>query len=634
MGIGDPDANVSSSTTVYDPTCGSGSLLLKVASQSGQHVTLYGQEKDTVTSGLARMNMILHGYPTADIQQGNTLSSPRFLNDTAALQRFDYVVANPPFSDKGWTTGLDPEHDPHERFTAFGVPPAKQGDYAYLLHILASLKSTGTGACILPHGVLFRGNAEAAIREKLVTHGVLKAVIGLPANLFYGTGIPACILLLDKQNATARRAVLMIDASRGFRKDGPKNRLRDRDAHRIVDAAASTTLDQGQPGYARLVPFDELEANDFNLNLPRYLDGQDPEDIQDLAGHLQGGVPAADVDALDRYWAACPGLKDALFTQSRPGYHNLTVPPAQVSTAIDDHPQFAAFVKNARDHFDTWRTDAAQTLRALKPGDPVKPLIHGLAESLLAHYAAQPLISRYPVYQHLMDYWAQTLQDDAHLIAADGWADAAQPQRIIETTKAGKTKDKGWASELVPKPLLVARHFPGEQAALDELDAAIERHEGELTEYEEEHSGDDGVFADFEKINAAAVKARIKELKGQTDAVADTALLKGWLAIDKARGDAKKKHKTAAADLDDNCFKKFADLSEADLQDLVVDDKWLATVGTQIAGETDRVRQALTGRVKELADRYVVTLGELSDEVDAMEQKVAGHLKQMGLVWT
>jgi len=357
VGIGDPDANVSSSTTVYDPTCGSGSLLLKVASQSGQHVTLYGQEKDTVTSGLARMNMILHGYPTADIQQGNTLSSPRFLNqtksnDTGTLQRFDYVVANPPFSDKGWTTGLDPEHDPHERFTAFGVPPAKQGDYAYLLHILASLKSTGTGACILPHGVLFRGNAEAAIREKLVTHGVLKAVIGLPANLFYGTGIPACILLLDKHNATARRAVLMIDASRGFRKDGPKNSLRDRDAHRIVDAAASTTLDQGQPGYARLVPFDELEANAFNLNLPRYLDGQDPEDIQDLAGHLQGGVPAADVDALDRYWAACPGLKDALFTQSRPGYHNLTVPPAQVSTAIDDHPQFAAFVKNARDHFD------------------------------------------------------------------------------------------------------------------------------------------------------------------------------------------------------------------------------------------------------------------------------------------
>jgi hypothetical protein len=173
---------------------------------------------------LARMNMILHNNPEALVQQGNTLTDPKF-KDGATLKTFDYVVANPPFSDKRWSIGLDPLNDPYERF-ALGVPPGKQGDYAYLLHIIRSLKSTCKGACILPHGVLFRGNAEAEIRRNLVRRGYLKGIIGLPANLFYGTGIPACIVVLDKQHAHERRGIFMLDASRGFMKDGPKNRLR------------------------------------------------------------------------------------------------------------------------------------------------------------------------------------------------------------------------------------------------------------------------------------------------------------------------------------------------------------------------------------------------------------------------
>src|SRR5690606_23018164 len=247
--LGIKDAATSSQTTVYDPTCGSGSLLLKVGDQAGTAVTLYGQEKDAATSGLARMNMILHDYPTAEIRQGNSLADPKFL-DGEALKTFDYVVANPPFSDKRWTTGLDPANDPHDRFKAYGLPPAKQGDYAYLLHIIRSLKSTGKGACILPHGVLFRGNAEAEIRRKLVRKGYIRAIIGLPANLFYGTGIPACIVVIDKESAHARKGIFMIDASQGFMKDGPKNRLRSQDIHRIVD-----TFWKGKdvPGYARMV---------------------------------------------------------------------------------------------------------------------------------------------------------------------------------------------------------------------------------------------------------------------------------------------------------------------------------------------------------------------------------------------
>jgi len=305
--IGISDARTSNDTTVYDPTCGSGSLLLKVGDVASAQVSLYGQEKDAATSGLARMNMILHNNPTALIVQGNTLSDPKF-KEGDSLKTFDYVVANPPFSDKRWSTGVNLADDPHERFSRFGTPPAKQGDYAYLLHILRSLKSTGKGACILPHGVLFRGNAEAEIRRNLIRKGFIKGIIGLPTNLFYGTGIPACIIVMDKENAHTRKGIFMIDASSGFLKDGNKNRLRNMDVHKIVDVF-NRRLEL--PKYSRMVPFEEIEKNDYNLNIPRYIDSQQIEDIQDIEGHLKGGIPMADVDALQRYWDICPQLRQA-----------------------------------------------------------------------------------------------------------------------------------------------------------------------------------------------------------------------------------------------------------------------------------------------------------------------------------
>ncbi len=315
IGIG--AADTSNATTVYDPTCGSGSLLLKVGDEAHAKVTLYGQEKDAATSGLARMNMILHDNPTALIKQGNTLANPLFTSDDCQLKTFDYVVANPPFSDKRWSTGIDPLNDPHRRFHDFGTPPDKQGDYAYLLHIVRSLKSTGKGACILPHGVLFRGNAEADIRKNLIRKGYIKGIIGLPANLFYGTGIPACIIVIDKENAHTRKGIFMIDAGSGYIKDGNKNRLRDMDIHRIVDVF-NKRLEIAK--YSRMVGVEEIEKNEFNLNIPRYIDSQQAEDIQDIEGHLKGGIPGADVDALQPYWDVCPQLRQTLFKANRLGY--------------------------------------------------------------------------------------------------------------------------------------------------------------------------------------------------------------------------------------------------------------------------------------------------------------------------
>ncbi len=410
--------------TIYDPTCGSGSLLLKAHAEArtltGFDLAVYGQEKDNATSGLARMNMILHQCPTAEIWRGNTLATPHWA-DGGGLKAFDFAVANPPFSDKQWLSGVTPSADPFGRF-AHGVPPAKNGDYAFLLHLLASLKSRGKGAIVLPHGVLFRGNAEAGIRRSLLRSGVVKGVIGLPANLFFGTGIPACLVVLDKENAATRKGVFLLDASKGFRKDGNKNRLREQDIHKIVDVF---TTQRDVPGYARLVPMAEIAdpRHDSNLNLPRYLDGSAPEDLQDLDAHLNGGLPGRDLDRLADYWKVLPGVRAALVKPgARPGYFALTVAPAEVRRTIFEHPEFRAFTGTVTAIYAKWKATYGPKLAALKVGDKPKPLLHALAESLLDAFRAAPLLDAYDVYQHFTDLCAASLQDDAAMVCEAGWS--------------------------------------------------------------------------------------------------------------------------------------------------------------------------------------------------------------------
>lgn len=621
--------STTSATSVYDPTCGSGSLLLKVADEAQTSVTLYGQEKDAATSGLARMNMILHNNPTALIRQGNTLTTPLF-REGDTLKTFDYVVANPPFSDKRWSTGLDTEKDPYERFKSFGIPPAKQGDYAYLLHIIRSLKSTGQGACILPHGVLFRGNAEAEIRRNLVRRGYIKGIIGLPANLFYGTGIPACIVVIDKQGASAHRGIFMIDASGDFMKDGPKNRLRARDIHKIVDAF-NRQLEI--PKYSRMVSFEEIEKNEFNLNLPRYIDSQEPEDLQDIEGHLCGGIPERDVEALDEYWQVCPALKQTLFKTNRHGYVDLAVNKVDIKPTIYGHLEFIAFRQGMDSHFAKWREKTASTLKALKVDFHPKELIVTLAEDLLTHYNNKPLVDSYSVYQHLMDYWSEVMQDDSYLIALDGWK--AQTYRIIETDKKGREKDKGWTCDLIPKPLVVARYFAKEQAAVDQLRTDLETLSAQIQEIEEEQGGEEGVFAELEKVTLTSVRAHLKTLAKEGGVLEgeEYQVLQDYLDLCTREAELKKKLKDAEADLDAKAYVQYPKLTEDDIKTLVVDDKWLTTLEGAIQDEIERVSQTLAERVKQLAERYEIPLPQVTNRMAELEAKVNSHLKKMGFSW-
>ncbi len=623
--IGIHDAQTSSTTSVYDPTCGSGSLLLKVGDEASAKVTLYGQEKDAATSGLARMNMILHNNPTALIVQGNTLADPKF-KDGDTLKTFDYVVANPPFSDKRWSNGIDAANDAYERFNQFGTPPDKQGDYAYLLHIVRSLKSHGKGACILPHGVLFRGNAEAEIRRNLIRKGYIKGIIGLPANLFYGTGIPACIIVIDKENAHQRRHIFMIDASAGFLKDGNKNRLRAMDIHKIVDVF-NRRLEL--PKYSRVVPFEEIERNEFNLNIPRYIDSQQAEDIQDIAAHLRGGIPNRDIEALEKYWAVLPNLKASLFAPLREHYSQLSIINSQLKQTIYEHAEFVEFINSMNALFAAWRERSSVTLKSLQAGCHPKQVIVALSEDLLAHYTGKPLIDKYDVYQHLMDYWAEVMQDDAYLIAADGWK--AETYRILVENKQKKLVDKGWACDLVPKALIVARYFAADQAAIDALAADIESVTAQMTEMEEEHGGEDGAFAELDKVNRATVAARLKELKGPLTDEART--LYEYLKLCEKLADLKRSFAAAENKLDEMVYAKYPALTEAEIKTLVVEDKWLATLDAAIHGEMDRISQALTQRIKELAERYETPLPQMTRRVHDLEQKVSQHLERMGFSW-
>jgi type I restriction enzyme M protein len=610
--------------TIYDPTCGSGSLLLKAHDEARGNthldLTLYGQEMDNATAALARMNMILHDCPSAEIWKDNVLSIPHFKQGDGSLKTFDFVVANPPFSTKAWSNGFDPAEDEYQRF-AYGIPPAKNGDYAFLLHILASLKSNGKGAVNLPHGVLFRGGAEGEIRRNIVRRGYIKGIIGLPANLFYGTGIPACVIVLDKENAAARKGIFMIDASKGFIKDGNKNRLRAQDIHKIVDAF---TRQLEITRFSRMVPLAEIEANDFNLNLPRYIDSTEPEDLQDIDAHLRGGIPNPDIDALDNYWQVFPTVRSTLFKRAeRPGYTQLKVPIGEVKAAIFGHAEFSAFNQSVTALFWKWKKANTPLLKGITIDGHPNSLIETLSENLLETFRKARLLDPYDVYQHLMNYWAETMQDDVYMIVSDGWKAQAN----------GKPN-----TDLIPQSLVIRRYFAAEQQALGKLEADRDAITRQMEELDEEHGGEDGLLfeakAEKGKLTKVSVNARLKEIKRDKDAEDESMALYSYSVLIEKEAAASKQIKEAQKALEAKLAAKYVKLSEDEIKTVVVDDKWLATLAAAVQSELDRVSQALSGRIGQLAERYTTPLPKLTEEVESLAARVDEHLKKMGAVWS
>ncbi len=622
--------------SIYDPTCGSASLLLRALSEASNGAALYGQEYDITTVGLAKMNMILHGYETYDIRSGDTLNNPQFVKDDN-LTTFSYAVANPPFSQKSWLKSAK-TNDKYERWNehTIGVPPEKNGDYAFLLHIIRSLKDKGKGACILPHGVLFRGNAEADIRKYLIKRGYIKGIIGLPSNLFYGTGIPACIIIIDKEDAASRKGIFMIDAKNGFVKDGNKNRLREQDIRRIVD-----TWDTFEDvlHYARFVKNEEIKKNEYNLNLPRYIDAEDDEVIHNIEAHLKGGIPEHDVEQFYRYWKACPSLQQVLFKKgNRKGFFQFIPDKQNIKETINNHPDFDNQHRELFQSFAEWSHIWSPQFETLRPNSfNPKQMIEDMGNSVLEKFANSKLVDKYDVYDQLMNYCAEILQDDLYLIESDGWKVSWYVPQPIEKKKKEGTEEKpkkekeaktikDIACDLLPVDCIVDEYFSTEKEKIDFLEEKLLSAETNLNELVEEYSDsylDVSNYAD-NKINKGNVQKRLKIAEGE-----EAKILQEYINRSNTIAGYKKQLKDDNSELLEQVLQKYTSLSEEEIKKLVTN-KWLVAFGNRLAVEIQQVSQSLNSQLQNLEERYEQTLTEINKEVESLEVKVMQHLEKMG----
>ena len=593
IGIGEV---TSTDISVYDPACGSGSLLIRADSK-------YFEDEKTQTT----------------------------------LRRFDFIVANPPFSSKNWTDGLKE----YGRFDGYGDrPPQKNGDYAWLLHILKSLKSKGKAAVILPHGVLFRGNAEGTIRKSIVDRGYIKGIIGLPPNLFYGTSIPACVIVIDKEGASSRQGIFMIDASHDFVKDGNKNRLRERDIYKIVKYFNEQIEEEG---YSRFVPNSEIKKkeNGYNLNIPRYIDSREEEDLQNIDAHLNGGIPADDIDGLETYWKIFGALKSKLFKTFRPGYYQLIPRKEDVRDTIYTDERFNAYADKIGKAFSRWQHAEDGRLRNIGSDVRPKDFIVTLAEQLLRDFGPIELLDKYDVYQVLLSYWNETMADDVHVLVHDGYAAARETENIMGEYTTGKNKGKpkviGWDGKLLPKTLLIDMFFAAEKKAIADAEIILADLETQRDALSEEQTEEGGVLFDYlndkDAVDDKKVEADAKPLRKKKTLTEEERLLLEYANLVRKIKAHEKLIKELKKSLDEDVREKYPELTDADILELLVNHKWYYDLFCGVEALYTEVSHHLANRVQELAERYEETLPGIEKEVTSYAAKVKAHLERMGFKW-
>lgn len=651
IGIGDIKQMPTKKWTLYDPAAGSGSLLIRAADEApvdengDSIVTIFGQEKYPDTAGLAKMNFILHNKGTGEIKSGNTLSTPQYLDEFNELKKFDFIVMNPPFSDKSWTDGIKPSEDKYKRFDGYSIPPEKNGDYAWFLHVLKSLDSNGKAGIVMPHGVLFRGNAEETIRIEVLKKKYIKGIVSLPQNLFYGTGIPACIIIIDKEDAETREGIFLIDASCGFKKDGSKNRLREQDIEKIVQTFINR---EDIPGYSCFVKYsDVLEKNGGNLNIPRYIQKIDDTLPQNIAAHLRGGIPGTDVDSLRKLWSIAPALKQEIFTciDEVHNIYTLALASGEIEGAISqDESILVEQQHETKVIFEQWKEEVKDILLDIDADTNPKELIRMIAAMLRVAYEQARLLDNYDVYDCLLNYWNAKLQDDVYAIKSGGYAVAReidyeyakkkQKDESGETVEVDDTsKVKSFEGALIPKEIMEAVFFAEELAeltALMEQSAALET---ELDEMREEESGDEGLLKEAlnekgDSIPKANLNKRIKELDAKkTSAIMDamTQLVALFDENKTVEMEALIREVTELGEFDirnkNGTFGKAklkaalkVAAETAVVPEIYVDEYAALTLYAQKYAEMDTVNKAYKAARKALDEKLVTKYAELTDE--------------------
>lgn len=610
------------SVDAYDPTSGSCSLLLRAraVAHTGTNVSLNGQEKDVATVRMAMMNMIIHGVETPDLRQGDTLNQPLFLTN-GRLTRFDYVVSNPPFSLKHWMKSAL-RNDIYGRWSEeIGVPPESCGDYAFLLHVISSMNNTAKGAIILPHGVLFRGQ-EAQLRKYIVSQHYIKGIIGLPPNLFYGTGIPACIIVLDKEGAAQRKGIFLIDAKEGFKKDGDKNRLRAEDIRRIIDTweRGKDDTDYDEPHYAHFATFKEIADNDYNLNIPRYVSPRDTEAHEDIYAHLHGGLPAEDIDGMSHIWDVCPMLKDSLFGRKPDGYYELKSDKDTIEQTIRNDKSYEEQAERFNKQIDAWKQCRRELYNIGCETNP-KEFVEELGQEVLDAFQNQPiLVDAYDLYERFRNYWDETLQDDCYLIVNGGW------HLDVRDNKKRSVTYKDLECDLLPVTLLVDVFFPKERQQLEEVRENLDNKSAEIQQLRDDNPD---AFTDDDK---KLTDANIKKLAKAKEPTEYTGLYKQYVQLSDEKKALSAKVSELTAALTQLVIDKYAELNdnEALLKDTVVDKKWIASLVGMFDEEQTNALLAIITEVKSLADRYAETLPDIEQKEQALETEVCDSLRLMG----
>ena len=535
IGIGEIENDPNKKWTLHDPAAGSGSLLIRAADEAPVNangdsiVSIFGQEKYSNTAGLAKMNFILHNKGTGEIYSANTLASPYYTDSFGELKKFDFIVMNPPFSDKDWTSGIKTDADTYHRFDGYGIPPKKNGDYAWFLHVLKALKDTGKAGIILPHGVLFRGNAEESIRKEIIKRKYIKGIVGLPSNLFYGTGIPACILVIDKENSDTREGLFMIDASEGYKKDGEKNRLREQDIEKIVQVFTNKTEIEG---YSRFITYKEiLEKNDGNLNVPRYINKINKSLPQNISSHLNGGIPKIDIDSVNKLWDITNDLKDEIFKKRENSeVYDLKVAADEIEELIFEDEKIQNELNNEGvELFGDWKNDIKERLYNIGNETDPKYFIRELGFSILKAYENSKLLDNYDAYDFLLNYWNEKFQDDVYIIKTSGYEAGRE---IVRTYGKKKIKDeqgteievddlkkfKSFDGLLIPRIAIEENYFKEEIDEIESINLEISEIEENMNDIFEENTGDDGLLIDAlndngDNVTKSALNGRLKYLK-------------------------------------------------------------------------------------------------------------------------
>lgn len=696
--------------SIYDPTCGSGSLLLRAKAEANVGVAIFGQELDGATRGMAVMNMFLHGVDDPELEVGDTIEKPFFKNGNQ-LETFNYVVANPPFSQKGWIKGEIKTNDTYGRWGDSDnlppIPPVGYEDYAFLLHIIKSLNSQGRGACILPNGVLFRGNEEEAVRRKIIEKRYIRGIISLPPNLFFGTGIPACIIIIDKAKTSTSKGIFMIDARAGFAKDGAKNRLREQDIRRVFDAWETLELldANGQlsdteeliPHFSRFVPYTEItnERNDCNLNVSRYISPVDTEIQQDLFAHLKlnGGLPAKDIEeGLAYLWCHCPSLKDELFTPLQPGYYTLAIERKDIPNTIAFNKEFRTISGFFSAAVEEWYKLVSQQMFTLAPGCQPKKLIADWSESLLETLAeVDGLVDKYDVYDILLNYWNTSMQDDCYLISRDGWVAELSCEQLTTDKKSKEVKFitkknptfRDYTCDLLPVYIVVNRFFKKESDEVNRAEELVSQLKSEIEQLEEEYpeelnetvgeitsrylyavclkpingekealksylsitdKGKIGkekkeavvaaypqIFKRLDNLNQTTIKYRLREVANYAPLPEETiALYSQYITLNRKLTEAKADVKETIAKLTKLVVAKYPKLTESEIKDMVINDKWHTAIVGGAIDTAFSVSIEIEQQVLDLVDRYARRLSDIDESVRNLENRVNSHLAKMG----